>query len=63
MSNVNQWIIAAVLLVITHVTVAGAATINVLADYYTIQAAIDAASEGDEILVATSGEPYSIITF
>ena len=42
-----------------------AATINVPADYTTIQAAVDAASDGDEILVApgtyTSAAPYEVV--
>ena len=37
---------------------ASAATINVPGDYTTIQAAINAANNGDDIVVAAAGGPY-----
>lgn len=44
---------------IFYVTDASAATLGVPSQYSTIQAAIDAANEGDEVQVASSGSPYT----
>jgi parallel beta-helix repeat protein len=46
-------IIAAMVIITAGATIAEAATLNVPTDYSTIQAAIDAAADGEEVLVAS----------
>ena len=61
MRKVGRWIMVVILIMIFLISgrvPAQAAIINVPGDHVTIQAAINAAVTGDEIIVAAAGGPY-----